>query len=647
MGNLTKRTTAKIAKIAKNKGNMRDNMHGTPFLLLILAFTLTFTFGLKLEASELSATPSHAIAMHGIPKYKKDFTHFDYLNPDAPKGGALNLYAFGTFDSLNPFILKGHSADGLGLTFDTLMISSADEPFTRYGLIAESIEVPKDRSFAAFNINPKAKFHDGTPITAEDVVFTFNILREKGSPLYRFYYANVESAISTSPSRVLFTFKKGADNRELPLILSELPVLSKADMQGKDFTATTLTPFLGSGAYKVAKIDQGRYITYERVKDYWAKDLPVNRGKNNFDTVKYDYYRDTSVSLEAFKAGAFDLRIENEAKKWGTGYDFPAVAEGKVILREFKHQLPSGMQGFVFNTRRPLFADRKVRQALSYAFDFEWSNKNLFYGLYHRTKSYFDNSVLAATGAPTKAELKLLEPYKDIIPPEVFLGTCPPPETDGSGDIRDNLIIAMNLLKEAGWEYKSGALRNKDGEPFIFEIMLDTSGASAWERITLPFVRNLKRLGIEAKIRVVDLTQYQARMNTFDFDMATVIWGQSLSPGNEQRSYWGSNSAAQNGSRNYIGITDKAIDAMIESIISAPSESALISATHALDRILQCNYFVIPHWHSKTTKIAFWDKFGMPSTTPMQGMDIMSWWIKSLPQESKNKVNKANKEVKE
>ncbi|MBR7158439.1 MAG: ABC transporter substrate-binding protein [Alphaproteobacteria bacterium] len=570
--------------------------------------------------------PAHAIAMHGSPKYAKDFKHFSYVNPSAPKGGTLNLYSFGNFDSLNPYILKGIPPSGIELTFDTLMTSAKDEPFTEYGLLAESVEVPADRSYIAFNLRKEARFHDHSPVTADDVVFSFKVLKEKGNPLYRYYYANVAKVETTSPHRVLFTFDKKADNRELPLILGQLPVFSAKSWEGKDFAATTLTPIIGSGPYKISAFEPGRYIVYERNPDYWGKDLPVNVGNYNFSKVKYDFYRDSTVALEAFKSGAFDLRIENEAKKWGTGYNFPAYEKGLVKKAEFRHHLPSGMQGFVFNTRKDIFKDRKVREALSYAFDFEWSNKHLFYDLYSRTKSFFDNSAMAATGLPSAKELKLLKPWEQQLPPEVFTSVYNPPETDGKGNVRPNLLKAFALLKEAGWEYKNGRLENAEGKPFAFEIMLDTASAGAWERITLPFVRNLKRLGIDARIRVVDVTQNQNRINSFDFDMITAVWGQSLSPGNEQRSYWGSAAADQAGSRNYSGIKNPAVDAIIEEIISAKDDKALNTAVKALDRVLLWGYYVIPQWHTKVTRIAFWDKFGMPETIPMQGVDIMNWW---------------------
>lgn len=597
------------------------------------------------DYAEYTAEKSHAIAMHGLPKYAADFTHFDYVNPDAPKGGKITLFATGSFDTLNPFTLKGMAAAGSSMPFDTLMTSSADEPFTRYPLIAESLEVPQNRSFARFHLNKKAKFHDGSPVTAKDVLFSFNILRNKGNPLYRYYYANVKEARAENDYSVLFIFDENQDNRELPLILSELPILSEKYWQDKDFSATTLSAPLGSGPYRIASFDAGRSITLKRVKDYWAKDLPSVKGLYNFDIIKYDYYRDTTVALEGFKSGAFDLRVENEAKKWAKGYDFPAVNSGMVIKKSFHHSNPSGMQGFVFNLRNQFFQDIKVRKAFTLIFDFEWSNKNLFYGMYHRTHSYFDNSSLASYGLPAGKELALLEKVKDIVPPQVFTEPFTLPLNNGDGQIRKNLESAYKLLQEAGWIYADGALRNKEGKPFTFTILLISSGAAAWERITLPFVRNLARLGIKANVRTVDTAQYQAMMNAFDFDMVVNVWGQSLSPGNEQRSYWGSSSAEQKGSMNYAGIKNPAIDAMIEEVISANSREDLTAAVRALDRLLLHGYYVIPNWHTKETRIAYWDKFGMPDTIPLQGVQLMSWWIDKDKQAKINNYLSRNKDA--
>lgn len=589
---------------------------------------------------------SHGIAMHGAPKYRAGFKHFDYVNPDAHVGGQLKLSAFGTFDTFTPYVLKGVAAAGVGMLYDTLTVDAADEPFSEYGLIAESIDMPADRSGVAFNLRKSAKFHDGEPITADDVVFTFNLLREKGLPVYRSYYAAVESVTAESPRRVSFKFKKG-DNRELPLILGQMPVLPKHYWQNRDFTATTLKVPVGSGPYKIASFEAGKYIVYERVPDYWARNLPVRKGHFNFLTIRYDYYRDTSVAVEAFKAGAFDARYENEAKKWTSAYDdTPAFKDGRLIKKEFTHHLPTGMQGFVFNIRRPLFQDRRVRRALGLAFDFEWSNKALFYGLYKRTQSYFQNSELAAAGLPSKDELKLLNPYKSALPAEVFTQAFSLPKTAGNGDMRDNLRQAFALLEEAGWTVQDGVLKDESGRPFAFEILLDASSASAWERITLPYVRNLKKLGIDASVRAVDSTQYKNRTDSFDYDMIVNIWGQSLSPGNEQSYFWGSQSANARGSYNYIGVSDEAVDALIEKIIAAKDRKSLKTATRALDRVLLWNYYVVPHWYSPVQRFVLWDKFDIPATDLMQGAQMMTWSVNPQKEAALKSGGRARKEKK-
>jgi microcin C transport system substrate-binding protein len=575
-----------------------------------------------LFASAASAEAVNGIAMHGSPKYGPNFEHFDYVNPNAPKGGEVHLAGAGSFDSFNPFIVKGEAGD-VGQLFETLMVSSADEPFSEYGLIAESIETPPERNWVVFNLRPQAKFHDGSPITADDVLFSFDILRTKGAPNFRAYYQNVAKAEKLADRKVRFTFAPG-DNRELPLILGQLPILSKKYWSSRKFEDTTLEPPLGSGPYKIESFEAGKRITLARVKDYWGKDLPVNKGLYNFDKIRVDYYRDSTVALEAFKAGEYDFRPENESKKWATAYDFPAITEGKVIKRTFENQRPTGMQGFVFNLRKPLFQDDRVRQALTYAFDFEWSNKNLFYGQYERTTSFFSNSDLASNDLPSTDELKLLNPLKGQIPDSVFTNDYVPPTTDGSETgIRPNLRTAAQLLKDAGWEVKDGKLV-KNGQPFVFEILLDQP---VWERIALPFVQNLQRLGITANIRTVDSAQYVQRLRAFDYDMIVKVWGESESPGNEQREFWGSASADQQGSQNLSGIKNPAIDSLIEQLVASPDRESLVTRTHALDRVLLQSHIVIPHWHIGVDRVAYWDKFGMPTVIPRQGMVFDAWWI--------------------
>jgi microcin C transport system substrate-binding protein len=566
----------------------------------------------------------HGIAMHGEPKYGPDFTHFDYLNPHAPKGGTLRLGAQGTFDSFNSFIAKGNSADGMGYLNESLMVHSGDEAFTMYGLIAESLEWPEDRSWVIFNLNPKARWHDGRPITADDVVFSLETLKAKGHPSYRFYYQSIDSAEKLGERRVRFNFAE-KENRELPLIAGELRILPKHYWEGRDFEKTTLDPPLGSGPYRIGDFEPGRHVEFERVEDYWGADLPVIRGLYNFDRVRYDYFRDTSVIRQALKAGDIDMHTENQAKAWALEYDVPPVREGWLKTENIRNERPTGMQAFVMNTRRPIFQNRKLRRALAYAFDFEWSNRNLFFSQYARTESYFSNSELAAEGLPSGEELEILEPYRGRIPEEAFTREYEAPATDGTGWPRSNLETAFDLLAEAGWVVRDLSLVNEEtGEPLRFEIMLVSP---AFERIVLPFVRNLKRLGIDARVRLVDTAQYINRVRSFDFDMIVGGWGQSNSPGNEQRGYWGSAAANIEGSRNYIGVKDPVIDELIELIISAPDRKSLVTRTRALDRVLLWNHFVIPNWHIQVDRIASWDKFSRPEVTAKNGTSANFWWF--------------------
>jgi microcin C transport system substrate-binding protein len=568
---------------------------------------------------------SHAIAMHGEPKYGPGFRHFDYVNPRAPKGGELRLAAEGTFDNFNPFIPRGTAAAGSATMFESLLVGSADEPFTEYGLLAESIEVPKDRSWAVFTLRREARWHDGRPVSVEDVIFSLETLKKHGHPFYRFYYQAIAKAEPAGSRKVRFTFAKG-DNREMPLIAGQLPILPKHYWQGRDFSRTTLEPPLGSGPYRVAAFETGRYVVLERVRDYWGRELAVNRGMHNFDLIRYDYFRDETVIREAVKAGSIDLRVENQAKAWALDYDTPAVREGTLRMEAFKNERPTGMQAFAMNTRRPLFQDARVRHALAHAFDFEWSNRNLFFGQYKRTESYFSNSELASSGLPGPEERRLLEPWRGKIPDEVFTREYHPPSTDGSGWPRENLRRAFALLAEAGWVVRDLQLAHaRTGAPFSFEILLVSP---AFERIVLPYVRNLRRLGIDARVRVVDSSQYINRLRAFDFDMIVANWGQSSSPGNEQRDFWGSAAAGAPGSRNYTGIASPAVDALIDAIIAAPDRESLVQRTRALDRVLLWSHLVVPNWHSPVDRFVFWDKFGFPEPPPMQGTSTDFWWSK-------------------
>lgn len=569
---------------------------------------------------------SHGIAMHGDMKYPAEFDHFEYSNPKAPKGGSVTLAAYGTFDSFNPDVVKGDAAAFMELTYDTLMTQAMDEPFTVYGHVAEKVEYPKDRSWVIFHINPKARFHDGHPITAEDVVFTFNRLVEDGQPFYRAYYADVVKVEALDSLRVKFTARDDK-NRELPLVLGQLKVLPKHYWENRDFSQATLEIPLGSGPYRIKSFDTGKSIEFERVKDYWGEDLPTSRGMYNFDNIKVEYYRDQTVMLEAFKGGRYDYREENQSKRWSTEYNGAKFETGEIIKKEVTHQNPTGMQAFVMNTRRDLFKDPRVREALDLAFDFEWTNKQLFYGAYNRTDSFFSNSDLASTGLPSESELALLEPFREDLPPEVFTTAYQSPVTDGSGNNRKNIRAAIKLLKEAGWTFKDTELVNAEtGKQFQFEILLYSKD---FERIVLPYIKNLKKLGIEASARLVDSTNYVRIVRDFEFDMIIGGFGQSNSPGNEQRDYWFSKFADHKGSRNLIGVKDPVVDALIDKVIGAQTREELVTACRALDRVLLWNHYVIPQWYINKHRIAYWDKFSQPAVAPIYGdVGFFTWWMK-------------------
>lgn len=601
--------------------------HGKLFSSVVFAvFTLLIATGATADQSnaENQIRVSHAIAMNGEPKYGPDFAHFDYVNPHAPKAGLLRQAAIGTFDSLNPFIAKGNPADGVGIMFDTLMVNSDDEPFTHYGLIAEKIEYPADRSWVVFHINPNATFHDGKPVKASDVVFTFNALTQKGSPLYARYYADVAEVKALDAQRVRFSFG-GKTNRELPLILGQLVVLPEHYWKERDFSRTTIDPPVGSGPYKIEALDQGRSITYVLDNNYWARNLPVNRGRFNFKRVHYDYYRDVTVAFAAFKSGEYDFRLENISKQWATGYQGPPFEQGLLKKEAIKHSLPAGMQCFVMNQRRSLFTDRRVRYALAHAFDYEWTNQSLFYGAYRRTDSFFENSEMQADGLPSQAELALLEPLREHLWPEVFTMDYAPPAAEGKNGLRNNLRKALALLRDAGWEVKDGLLQHSVTKtPFTFEILLVQP---SFERVVLPFAANLKKIGIRANVRVVDTSQYINRLRDFDFDMIVASFGQSLSPGNEQRWFWHSEAANVPGTRNYCGIQNKAIDRLVELVITAESRVDLVNRCKALDRALLWGHYVIPHWYSGEFRVAYTAKLKHPDHLPPYNLDLYSWWI--------------------
>lgn len=569
-------------------------------------------------------TLSHALSIHGEPKYGPDFTHFGYVNPTAPKGGEMRRHAIGTFDSLHPFILKGVKAAGLTYLYDALGMQPGDEGAVEYGLIAESFEVPADRSWVIFTLRPEARFHDGEPIKVEDVIYSLETLKTKGHPGYRSYFGNIIRAEAVGERRVKFFFAEEYNN-ELPVIASQLPILPKHYWTKHDFEKTTLVPPLGSGPYRIESLEPGRSITWRRVEDYWARDLPANVGQFNIDTIRYDYYRDATIAFEAFKGGEYDVRSVHISKEWAKNYDFPAVESGLVRKDEIAHQLPTGMQAYVINNRREVFRDARVREALGYAFDFEWTNENLFYGAYTRTKSYFSNSELESHGVPVGNELALLEPFRDQLPNALFEQPFVVPATDGSGNIRGNLRTAIRLLEEAGWTIKDGALTHQDtGTVMQFEFLLRDPAS---ERIVLAFARNLERLGITATARVVDTAQYQKRMDSFDFDITGLVLSQSLSPGNEQREYWSSEHASVRGSRNYAGIENPVVDALIEQLIAAPTRESLVDHTRALDRVLLWNHYVIPQYHIRAFRLAYWNKFDRPPVSPKYEIGLDTWWV--------------------
>ncbi|WP_430397670.1 extracellular solute-binding protein [Ferrovibrio sp.] len=574
-----------------------------------------------------TAQPKHGLSAFGDLKYPANFSHFDYVNPQAPKGGELRQWQLETYDNLNPLILKGVTAQTLSLVYQSLMSRAADEPDALYGQIAESVELAPDRAWAAFNLNPKARWHDGSPITAEDVVFTFDAVLKDGHPQYQLILQDMESVTAENPRRVLFRFKPSESRRDLPLIVAGIPILAKKWFQGRDFARATIEPPLASGPYRVDRVDAGRSLTFRRVADWWAKDLPTNRGMYNFDSVRDDYYRDRDIAAEALFAGEYDYRVEVTARVWATSYDpKPAVQQGRIKRDVLPDETPSGVQAFFLNTRRPHLADPRVREALNYAFDYEWMNKTLFYSLYKRNRSMFENSPLAATGLPGADELALLDPYKAQLPPRVFTTEYQPPMSDGSGANRDNLRKAQALLREAGYDIRDGKAYAKGAtEPLTIEFLLYEP---SFQRVIGPFTASLQRIGVQSQVRVIDLTAYENRMRAFDYDVILRRFTQPLTPGVEQRNYWGSRAADITGSFNFSGIKNPAIDALIERIVAAKSRPESVTAAKALDRALMWGFYVIPNWYSGTYKLGYWDRFGRPAVKPSYDLGLLeTWWI--------------------
>jgi len=573
--------------------------------IIFILLTLALFFGTLCPVKAEESKPRHALAMHGEPKYGANFAHFDYVNPSAPQGGTLQLGVVGTFDSLNPFIVRGQPPqvpgfDIKGAVYETLMARSWDEPFTLYGLIAETVEVPDDRSSIAFNLNPKARWQDGRPITSDDVLFSYKTLRDKGRPNHRTYYKKVEKAEKRGEKSVIFAFKRendGTFDREMPLIMGLMPIIPKHEWAGKEFNQTTLRAPLGSGPYKIAKIDPGRTLVYEKDPNYWGKDIPAQRGMNNFEKIQFDFYRDDSIALQAFKAGGFDLRREPDPNKWMIAYDSTSLKDGRIELERFEHKRTEAAYGFIINTRRPLLRESALREALDLAFDFDWINRSLFHGQYRRTTSYFPNSELASTHHSAN---------------------------NGNENERNRLIQASEKLKTAGYTVKNNTLFTPKDEPVTFEVLLSDP---AEEKVALEWARALKRLGIAANVRTVDSAQFQARLTSFDYDVTTGRWFNSLSPGNEQIYYWGSAAANQPGSRNYPGIHDPNIDALAAAVPKARTREELVSTTKALDRALLAGHYTVLLYHLGVDLIAYApQRIAHPNVTPIYGPILETWW---------------------
>jgi peptide/nickel transport system substrate-binding protein len=600
-----------------------------------VAAALAACLGLGLVPQIAAALPAQGIAMIGEPALPPGFDHLPYANPQAPKGGRITYGVVGTFDSLNPFILKGGftTARGLrdpvfgNLVFESLMARSDDEPFTLYGLIAETVETPPDRGWVEFTLNPKARFSDGQTVTIDDVVFSLELLRDKGLPNYHDYYAKVESIERIGERGVRFHIEHARD-RELPLILGLMPVLPKHAIDPARFDQSTLTPIIGSGPYVLSEVKAPDRVVYKRNPDYWGKDLPIKRGFDNYDEIRIEFYRDASTMFEAFKKGLYDVNPEGDPTQWNTGYDFPALTAGRVVKETFKTGSPKGMSGFVFNTRRPIFADIRVRRALADLFDFEWVNKNLFYGAYVRAASYFNDSDLSASGRPAdEREKKLLAPFPDAVARDVMGGTYKPEVSDGSGGDRRVLRQALGELQGAGYELRDNVLVDKaTGAPLAFEALVTTRED---ERLALAYQRTLERIGIRLSVRTVDAAQYQRRKLSFDYDMIRFTWPASLSPGNEQMNRWSVASADRNGSFNYPGAKQPAIDAMIGAMLAAPTREDFVAAVRALDRVLISGSYVVPLFYLPDQWIAHWARIEHPAKPALSGYSLPTWWVKT------------------
>jgi peptide/nickel transport system substrate-binding protein len=594
----------------------------------VMSFTRFFFAVIGMLAASVGAAqaePATAIALHGRPALPAGFSAFPYVDPAAPKGGRLTLGVLGSFENVNPLIVGGTPASGVReFAVESLMARSLDEPFSLYGLLAETIDVAADGTSVTFALNPAAHFSDKTPVTPDDVIKSFTLLKEKGRPNYRTYFAKVTSAEKIGERGVLFTFADASD-RELPLILGLMPVFAARDLTPETFASASMKPLIGSGPYTVSNIDPGRSISYRRDPGYWGKDLPVNRGRFNFDDIRLDYYRDATTMFEAFKSGAIDLRLEEDPGRWATGYDIPAVRDGRIMKAEFEIGTPAGMTALVFNTRRSFFADPRVRRALITLFDFEWCNRTLYNGLYKRTESYFERSYLASTGKPADDyERDLLKPFPDAVRPDILAGTYRLPVTDGSGENRANQKAAFALLKDAGMTLKSGRMMDASGKPFAFEIL---ANSSAQEALLLSYARSLAPLGIEARVRIVDSAQYQSRLTRFDYDMIQNTWSSSLSPGNEQLFRWSAKTANADGSFNFAGVKNPAVDGMISAMLAASSEDNFVSSVRALDRVLLSGDYVVPLFYTPRQWVPYWSRLTHPDKTPVAGYAVDTWWM--------------------
>lgn len=600
-----------------------------PLLLISLALSST---------ASATITESHGYAQFGTLKYPARFTHFDWVNPQAPKGGTLRVMAFGTFDTVNPYTFKGTSPVttanflqyGINELNEPLMVGtgqyspSGDEPASSYGLIAQSVEYSEDRSWVVFNLRPEARFHDGAPITAYDVAFSYRLLLKEGHPLYRTALQEVLRVDILNKQRIRFVLKRSG-NPLLILRLGELPVLPQHYWKDRDFKATTFEPPLGSGPYRITAVTPGRQLIFERVKDYWGKDLAVNRGKYNFDRMEVEFYRDSDVAFEAFKAGEFDIYIEHQAKNWANGYNFPAIRRGDVIKAQIPHQIPTQSQGLFMNTRRATFADVKTREALGLMFDFEWTNRTLFSDAYQRTNSYYPNSEFTASGLPVGHEWLMLKPYKDLLPARLFTEPFTLPTTDGRGIPRETMRKALALLAEAGWKLHGQRLQNADGQPLRFELLLVNPNL---ERLYQPYIVNLNSIGIDAHLRTVDRAQYKQRLDQFDFDMISMTLGQTLSPGLEQWQYFHSSQVIVKGSKNYAGIANPVVDHLLEQLLAARTRDEQVAAGKALDRVLLWQHYSIPNWYLNYHRLAYRNRLAFV-TTPPYTLGLSAWWLKS------------------